>query len=317
MRGRPAKWQRGPDGKYLRDANGDFIPLGSTPSRPAEPVPAPPEQPAEKKSGRVEREFKSLADFLQAAGSGECINPVNESYLKQVLEHGDSDGDWFGLHAGASFTDVMQTVLAGWSDGAIRLFDASNDVKKPAMEALTRKIEYTDQGESICLDRLYAGEFETMWRGFKPHRAHKAGRIVKINCNVAISWSVTPETAFWTGASALVLADTLQNAGYAVEIDLIAAATNKEREIVGKIRLKEADQPLSISGLASTMCLSGFYRGPALAWMVKNYQLESTYGLGSPLPKENPGGGIFIGHGMVQNRADCIRWVNEKLAEFA
>ena len=316
-RGRPAKWQRGPDGKYLRDRNGDLIPLDSTPRSPAEPVPERRETPAAEKSGRIEREFKSLADFLHVAGDGECVNPVNASYLKQVLEHGDSDGDWYGLQPGASFADVMATVLSGWSDGATRLFDASNEVKKPSMESLTRKTEYMDQGESICLDRLYAGEFEKMWRGFKPNRADKAGRIVRINCNVAISSSVTPETAFWTGASALVLADALQNAGYAVEIDLIAGAVNKEREIVGKIRLKDADQPLSISGLASTMCLAGFYRGPVLSWFVKNYQLESTYGLGHPLPKENPGGGIFMGHGTVKGREDCIRWVNEKLAEFA
>ena len=319
MRGRPAKWQRGADGKYLRDAYGNYIPLGS--QSPAEPVVAQSQPPAAKKSrlGFSEKNpyyFQSVGEFIAAADSLPVTCLSNEGPAKFCRDQRNSD--WFGLPFEAGYTDIVELARAGWSDGASKLFDMANQIKVPAMEKITRKRVWADQGEEVDVDRLFAGE-DHFWQGLTTARKPKGGKVVRIAVNVSVQGGVDAEDMFWTGAAGLVLADTLTKAGYLVGIDLLRAAHNERKEhLYLKVALKQPDEPMSITGLASTVCLGGFFRTVGLLFTAKHWETPCGTGIANSIQDWVPeGADISLRSASLTSREEAIRWVNEKLAEVA
>ena len=273
----------------------------------------------EPKSKYVVHRYGSINEFIDAATNKWTNIESNRQYAQTHYSHTDSG--WFGLEYSAKFPDIAKLVKDGWTDGARRLFDTSEHVRKPALESINRHMIWKDEGEEISLDRLYSGEFDTMWRGFKPARKKQAGRIVRLACNISANSSVESSEMFWTGAATIVLADILTKAGFSVQIDLLNASYNGSMEdaIAAITTVKDADQPLSISGLASTLCLAGYYRSIGLVWNWKHYRTPapSTCGrAGHDFSLDEPVV-IEFRHGDVETQAQCVGWVEDKLQAFA
>jgi hypothetical protein len=69
---------------------------------------------------------------------------------------------------------------------------------------------------------------------------------------------------FWAGAAALVIADRLESAGYAVRVIgahvVNSKADNERRALRNDIVLKESSEPLQIDALAAVLCHAGIVR---------------------------------------------------------
>ena len=317
-RGRPAKWRRGADGKYLRDANGDYIPIDQ--NSPAEPVVAPPKPPAAKKLSVLRECYPSMADALHDAqfGAPQCIKNA------QMLENARSrkDAEWFGMDKVVGLEYLVALANGGWSKGAKRLFDSQDKISVPRVEALSRKLEYRDQGESICLDRLYAGEFDTMWRGFKPIVKSGRSRVVRVVYGLACSGGQGSESLFWSGAACTVLVDALCKAGYAVQVEGGIMGRNlSQEEFDVRVMVKGSDDPLSITNMAATLCLSGFFRciGHCLSTMVATKKISDYGFVPHYMPPEGmiDEGDLWVSPNVASNQAQAIEWINERIAEFA
>ena len=320
MRGRPAKWQRGPDGKYLKDRFGNYIPLDQNASGPAEPVQSATSSPPLKNrlgfSKAKPYEFASVGEFIQAADNLPVTCISNEGPAKMVRDV--REASWFGLPETAGYGDIVELARRGWHDGAAKLFDMAEQIKVPAAEKITRKRVWADQGEEVCVDRLFAGE-DQFWSGFAPARKPKGGKVLRMAINVSVLGHVEAEDMFWTGAAGLVLADILTKAGYLVGIDLARAAHNANQEhLYMKVALKQPDEPLSITGLASTVCLAGFFRTVGLHFTAKHWEKPCGMGVANSIRDWCPeGADIFLPSGSLTSRKAAIQWVNDKLAELA
>jgi hypothetical protein len=321
MRGRPAKWQRGPDGKYLKDRYGNYIPIdqGSPPEAvqhaPNNPPPKIQEAPAV-----LTAHYASMADALHAAQFGAPQCAANAQMLENARSR--KDAEWFGMDKVVGLSYLVALANGGWSKGAKRLFDSQDKISVPKVEALSRKLEYRDQGESICLDRLYAGEFDTMWRGFKPIVKSGRSRVVKVVYGLACSGAQSSESLFWSGAACTVLVDALCKAGYAVQVEGSIMGHNlSQEEFDVRVMVKGSDDPLSITNMAATLCLSGFFRciGHCLSTMIATKEIRD-YGF---FPHYNPPegmideGDLWVSPNVASNQAQAIEWINERIAEFA
>ena len=144
---------------------------------------------------------------------------------------------------------------------------------------------------------------------------------MRLACNVSANHNVGSEQMFWTGACVVVLADILTNAGFSGQEDLVMSSKNRHTEsdkLAAITTVKEPDQPLSISGLASTLCLAGYFRSIGLVWLWKHYSHEASVSCGTSTRYEIPGDGIIqVAHGDVENQAECVQWVEDKLSAFA
>jgi len=309
-RGRPSKWARGPDGKYLKDSSGNYIPIGSEPAQST--------QIAALSTANNPLEFDSVEDFILAASTSDVRNVRNQRVVDNLIETPQSD--WYGLSEGANVSGVVDIVRKGWDDGASRLFDMVEEIKIPDLEKITRERVWLDQGEDVDVQRVFDGE-EHVWSGFKTKKSRSNGREVKITINVSVSAWVEAENFFWTGAACVALTDALTRAGYAVCVDLARGAHNTENtepDLFFKINLKQASDPLSISSLASTVCMAGFFRAVCITYTAKMWSEYCGHGVAKSIGDwRPPHSGIFIPSASLGSRNAAISWVNERLAEFA
>ena len=80
--------------------------------------------------------------------------------------------------------------------------------------------------------------------------------------------------------------------------------------------MKDAEQPLSVVSLASTLCFAGFFRTIGFNWLCKTYKKGCGSGLGTVvrgLTSENPSE-IFINFEDVTSKSEAINWVASKIA---
>jgi hypothetical protein len=231
-----------------------------------------------------------MADALETARRGLPHCAANQKVLDEHRAH--EDGEWYGMDKPVGLNYLVALANGGWSKGAKRLFDSQDKISAPRVESLTRKMEWQDQGEEISLDRLYSGEFDQMWRGFKPTVKAGRSRVVKVVYGIACSGAADSEALFWSGACATVFADALCKAGYSVQVE--AAIMGKHvsgEQFDSRIAVKGSEDPLSITNMAATLCLSGFFRciGHCLSTIAAT---RPTGGLGRGFraPLRPPGG---------------------------
>ena len=351
-RGRPSKWQRGPDGALLVDANGNLIPIRDgiqaqkykpregREVRQAEPE-RPPEQPEQADQGLqnyleavggvfedkpeaeadaiLRRTYSSVAEACDAALRGSPINHRNQPLLETWRKK--KTGSWYGLDTPMDISELSSLVRGGWAAGARKLFDTAGKITAPKVESLTRKSEWRDQGEELNLDKLYSGEIDTMWRGFKP-QIKKSGRsrVVKIVYGLACYAGQSNESLFWSGACAAVLSDALVKAGYSVAVDGLIRGRNKGHEFELTIKIKGSESMMSVASLAGVACLSGFFRGigHCLTTQIMPVKVgEVGFYPRYEAPDNLEAGSIYISPNVAHDQASAIQWLNSTLEAFA
>ena len=213
----------------------------------------------------VVRHFDSLT-AAQACADTQPTNSNNRAMWQGFMSEGSGDGSarWYGVDGGVK--KVRQIIREGWGDGRAKLVKMSDEVlalNPPQPVSIRRRRVWGDQGDSVDMGRIYSGQFDQAWQRTSRVTSNST-RYVEILANPAVNCGTDAEVIFWRGAAALVLADMIQGAGYAVSITAIFASHNLFQEsphdCLDLVTVKGYADPLDMDNLASVLCLGGWFR---------------------------------------------------------
>ena len=135
---------------------------------------------------------------------------------------------WEGFNTQLNFGQVKQFLDGGWPEGAALMAKSMAKIQAPYTQNIRRRARWADEGDEVDLDRAYAGQLERAFRTSR--RTHTTG-ITRVRIVIDLGAScgecdyivctykpVRPEELFWRGAAAAALCESLETAGYSVEI---------------------------------------------------------------------------------------------------
>lgn len=157
-----------------------------------------------------------------------------------------------------SFQEVRKFLQTDWNEGARIVEESMESLEAPATVDIRRRGLWSSDGNDLSVNRYLAGQHETMWRTSK-RRAVQGFTRVRIVVDLGTSCGacdniictvrpVAPESLFWRGAAAAALAESLETAGYSVEIVAGAAfrKLNSTRNERSKIAFSDPSDPRSV-----------------------------------------------------------------------
>jgi hypothetical protein len=230
---------------------------------------------------------RTLAVADLAALATEAAAPTNDA--NRAHWEAARDGLLFraqgaGWHGDASSpADVSALLADGWREGGERALALAADLTanlSPA-RSIRRRQCWADDGDALDVDRLWAGQVDTMWRTSR--REATAG---VSTLRIALAWganyTTTAADMFWPGAAALALADLAEAAGYRAEVVALAptlAQRGRKSWNLTAVTAKEADEPLRPDALAAVLAHAGVYRYfGILSICAQRYDVGGNYG---------------------------------------
>lgn len=154
-----------------------------------------------------------------------------------------------------TFDDAIALARAGWPDGAARIRAFADPIMSRVTSIIERD-EYVWDREGVDFDvaAVLSGDPDH-WLRHETHLAAGPGRrIIKVVVSGAFSWTVPAANIQRRGAAICALAECLDVAGYAAEIELVndcgtsCDSTGRHHQI--RATLKRPDQPLDMPALA-------------------------------------------------------------------
>ena len=183
-----------------------------------------------------------------------------------------SHSDWYWTNGDSTMVcetieDVEEIAHKGWPDGVAKVAKLASEVRNDVPEAQEIKPHYVwqDEGDEFDIHRMWNGEVDSMWYG-REDSTVKGPRVIKLIAPIGGSATKNASELFWCGATALVLCDVLERAGYRVAIDGLSIAEHDNFHSLAQIRLKEADQYVSLANLAVGLCLPAYFRTVGIHW---------------------------------------------------
>lgn len=210
------------------------------------------------------------------------VHPCNRQNTTPDNIDNRDDPRWYG--GLRSKQDAYSLLANGWREGATRLESLTSDVSPPAAKSRRRKPVWGPDGDELGVDRALSGDWNAAWRSSR--RVWTNGpSTVDVHALIGGDASQDSEQLFWAGAACAVITDLLENAGYRVRL----LATSAEREHAGwsqtaltTVVVKEADEPMRMDAVATTICHAGIYRTLMFRAMLST-PLPRTGGLGAPM----------------------------------
>lgn len=169
------------------------------------------------------------------------------------------DSRFTGRDFGNDWDRFAREAVGAWEEGAKTIQRMKESIK---LELAPRTIKrYThwreDAGDDLSIDRFERGQ--PFWRSSRRDRNTGPGGIT-IAVNLSAAAFRTPESLFWRGAAAAIIADVCEAAGYAVEIHAIVYTEGTYTNGAGSFQAVCAKRPgdyLDIGSLATVV--SGWY----------------------------------------------------------
>lgn len=208
--------------------------------------------------------IKSLYSLTLGGLAGEpqrdCPPPnmrIRKKMLRGAFEH--YSAEWMGgLHSWKEAAAILEN---GWPEGAERLrgLAAKLSAQLPPAKSIRRRLVWADDGDEICRDRLQSGQIEQCWRTMR-RSPFAAAQTVAIETEWGGHYGQTAEELFWQGAAAAVLTDIFEEAGYRAEVYANTIIHEGSRHHWIRVKVKEADMPMRLDGVAAVLCHAGIFR---------------------------------------------------------
>ena len=167
-----------------------------------------------------------------------------------------------------SLKDINSMFTSGWEEGAKIALDLADTLEAslPAPKDLRRSLAWSDTGDELDIDKMYAGRFDNMFRTRK-RKYRPTQTVVTIGMHLCTLWS-SPENTMLSGAVGIALAKLLERYGYRVELLSLLTASgrigasgynpdtgrympSKKAKFVSIVRTKEAYAPLNAAEIAA------------------------------------------------------------------
>jgi hypothetical protein len=185
---------------------------------------------------------------------------LRDARLNTPFDDWKGGTNWFGgIRNWKEAADILEK---GWSKGAERLRSLAGKLSAevPQAKSIRRRLNWSDGGDEVCKDRLNNGQSDSCWRTMR-RTPGASPQTVAIETDFGGNCHLTADDLFWQGAAAAVLTDVLEEAGYRVEMyanTKIGTPSGLNHWI--RIKVKEADMPLRLDGVASVLCHAGIFR---------------------------------------------------------
>lgn len=205
------------------------------------------------RASKVEREFKTLTEFVEFA-LGETDAPMS-SRSSRTQERGGR-----GFYGSASMS-AAEGMAFNWPDGAervnrLRAKVSLGNVRKEKTVVPIRKapgridMGRVMQGHPYAFQRVVDSDHDT---------AGSSRNVVDIFLNCCVSAFVSTDTIEARGAAMLALAEALEQRGKRVRIT-VGMANEKGCGIDYKVVVKQAGQPLNLNSVAFAVAHPSFFR---------------------------------------------------------
>ncbi len=257
-------------------------------------------------------DVQSVVEFCADAGIRATARAQHrfDSAARAIGERGTG---WHGMNGAFDYTALCALVRDGWPEGAQKMQALQIDV--PRARSIRRRLQWTDAGDSICMQRVYTGQLDRAWQ--RATRQSAVGTVNKtIVADVCANADVRGHELMWRGAAVLKLSDLLQTAGYNVEIiaaDCARGAYERTAEhSIITVKVKDARDPLEINSLAAVVACPAFFRGFLFQVNCANSQRKASDSLGSHGTPESFGivpDGAIGGVSKVRDADTARAWI--------
>jgi hypothetical protein len=225
--------------------------------------------------------YDSLQEYMQAA-----VTPIPAKRDDRVAREWREDptrAKWYGLkreedqakrgkfHGKRGMGLLNEVMGHGWKHGVDSIGKIREQLTIPKLPSVRRHARWSDQGDSVDMQQVYAGNLDRAWRRTKREQTGNVPRVTVATDSIA-SGADDPEDMMWRGAAAVALADALIAAGYVVECLSCFKATTMSGTVKADLQVKTKlyQSPWSLSDAAASMALPGFFRGFGHSWVANH-----------------------------------------------
>jgi len=190
--------------------------------------------------------------------------PQDLHWQASISRHSDDHSygtDWWGR---PTVQAVIESVEKGWPEGLERIRAALGQLSIPKLQSIRRKRSRSSFGDEVDMQRVYAGDLERAWttsvRTMSDVRSTTPTSILVDICGDA---NCSSESLFWSGATAVALAEAFHRSGRACEIVAYLRtdnATERGNNIFCAFKVQPAGTMVDLEHLAAVLGLSGFFR---------------------------------------------------------
>ena len=264
-----------------------------------------------------------LDEFLRVI-DGPCNVSRNNGHRQSWLSRGSAtQHEWQGTDAdrlpseSSAADTVKRLIKSGWQRGVQLMSKVQSKVDIPQPVNIRRRGRWTDAGDEIEMQRVYAGDLEHAWRRTMRTSGRGPAR-VRILVDSIASAGVDADRMRWRGVAALVLADALTGAGYSVQNESVMVGSGYGGEYRGSVIVKDYQSPLDLSALAATTAMPAFFRALWHTWhyVVSPAAINSPgYGVevatADAFADDDTSAVVFVAHQDINNADDASRWVTK------
>lgn len=196
------------------------------------------------------------------------VSAENEKLIRKgcgTFRPDEFSRDWYG--GATSQAEITGYLTNGWIAGASKLTGLVESMPElPAATSRRRKPTWADNGDDLNIDRALRGEWDTAWRTSR--RVRTLGTTtIDVIALCGGNGTRSAEELFWSGASAVVICDLLESAGYQVRLtaasvcEVVGTRSAGEGSYVAHVvTMKESHEPLRVDIVASILCHAGVFR---------------------------------------------------------
>lgn len=165
--------------------------------------------------------------------------------------------------------EACERLDKGWPEGARKIQALSTQLGNLELGVRSRKRirRVSDEGDEFRIDQILQQDYDHAFITRK-REVTSGSTIVDLFCQVGGNSGLNNEQLFYPGATAIIVADILENAGYSVGITgtWISAQGNNTIQRID-IKVKDPHEPLRIDAVAGILCASSTFRGPCFKAM--------------------------------------------------
>lgn len=204
--------------------------------------------------------------------SFESVGAVIEAAKTTVLSPTDDCigvPEWLGRNLN-TWDEILYACQSPWAEGAnvVKRLVEHLEVQLPVPKSRKRKSRWSeDHGDEVSYERLYEGN--PYWRQYVKEMTEGSGSVV-IAVGVGASYKTPWEELRWKGIAAVALTDTLEKAGYRVElVGAYAGLCYKKNNAPMSIsfKVKETNAPVDVDSMATAV--STFFFRSTLIQLIK------------------------------------------------
>lgn len=284
--------------------------------------------------------FESLTDamdFYNKVRTGEYKfnNSTNQTRAQEHVGdevHRKNGSDWTGFTSKDHFEQVMR-------DGDLEKAKGIWDTPSPdvSVQSIRRKGRWGETGDTLDIQKWIMGDFEKCWRSTHRRKAMGGTKNITLTTDIAGNCNVTSNELGWRGFTTLKIADVLSEAGYNVRILGYSFAVDDcngiDHNSLVTVPIKDFDEGLDITKLASLICRAGFFRTITFAANgacadANEVTLNGGMGRATPLTGDNwrseyvrkiafAEEGELYSTPVVKNEEESLKAVKEVLSKFS